>query len=175
LGTGGAVVKTDGTATDISAVEVTHGLTSLINRGELNVSKALRASRLGVGRQTDSENGTLLLESLTDNILVGVEGKVSDEQGRALGAGLVTVRASTRLSFVTGSALLRSVTGFGVVEVDGTAVNLRVFLGFVGSLGAGSLDVLDVTESRNLSKLAGLNESAVFSLTLGSDQSRAQS
>lgn len=90
----------------------------------------------------------MLLESLTDDVLVGVEGKVSDEQSRALGAGLVTVRASTRLSLVTGSALLGSVTGFGVVEVDGTAVNLSVFLGFVGSLGAGSFDVLDVTESR---------------------------
>lgn len=101
----------------------------------------------------------MLLESLTDNVLVGVEGKISDEQGRALGAGLVTVRASTRLSLVTGSALLGSVTGFGVVEVDGTVVNLSVFLGFVGSLGAGSVDVFDVTESRrNLLDIAGPNK-----------------
>jgi hypothetical protein len=40
------------------------------------------------------------------------------------------------------------ITGLGVVEVDGTAVELSVFLGLVGGLGAGSIGILNVTESR---------------------------
>lgn len=147
-GTGSAEVETDGTAVQLGAVEVVEGLASLINRGELHVTEALGAARLGVGGQTDSNNGTRLTEELGDGVLVGTEGNVADKQGVALRAGLVTEVTSASLSAVL--IVVVVVVGraaSGVVEVDLATINLGILLGVVSLGSVGSADVLDITET----------------------------
>jgi hypothetical protein len=148
-GTGSAEVETDGTAVQLGAVEVVEGLASLINRGELYVSEALGAARLGVGGQTDSNNGTRLTEELGDRVLVGTEGDVADKQGVTLRAGLVTEVTSASLSAVLVIVVVVVIgrAASGVVEVDLAAINLGVLLGVVSLGSVGSADVLDITET----------------------------
>jgi hypothetical protein len=146
-GTGSAEVETDGTTVQLGTVEVVEGLASLVNRRELHVTEALGAARLGVGGQTDSNNGTRLTEELRDGVLVGAEGDVANEQGVALGAGLVTEVTSASLSAV----LVVVVVGLGraasgVVEVDLAAIDLSVLLGRVSLGSIRSADVLDITK-----------------------------
>jgi hypothetical protein len=127
---------------------------SLIDGGELDVTEALGTAIIGVGGQTDSENGTLLTEDITESILGGAEGEVANEQSVALGAGGVTEALGTGLSTLT--LLLVVLAASGVVQVDGTAVNLGTLLGLEGLGGIGSVGVLDVTESVGRGRISNL-------------------
>jgi hypothetical protein len=127
---------------------------SLIDGGELDVTEALGTAIIGVGGQTDSQNGTLLTEDITESILGGAEGEVANEQSVALGAGGVTEALGTGLSTLT--LLLVVLAASGVVQVDGTAVNLGTLLGLEGLGGIGSVGVLDVTESVGRGRISNL-------------------
>lgn len=129
---------------------------SLIDGGELDVTEALGTAIVGVGGQTDSENGTLLAEDVTESILGGAEGQVANEQSVALGAGRVTVALGTSLSTVMTTLLLVVLAASGVVQVDGTAVKLRTLLGLEGLGGIGSVGILDVTESVGKGSISNL-------------------
>jgi len=144
-GTGSGEVKTNGTTLNLLTVESTVGSLGLINGGELNVTEALGAAGLLLGRKTNAEDGTLGTEDLVESILSGAEGKVTNEESVTLGAGLVAVGASTVLGTV--STGLGSLAGSSVVKVDGTAVKIGTLLGIHGLGSIDSAVELNVTES----------------------------
>ncbi|PYH79696.1 hypothetical protein BO82DRAFT_125945 [Aspergillus uvarum CBS 121591] len=146
--TGSAEVQTDGTTLKLGTVELVVGSASLVNGRVLNVAEALGAARLGVSGQTDAENGTLSAEELTNGVLVSAEGKVTDEQGVALRAGLVAKVTGTVLSTVAGSTLVVGGTASGIVEVDGAAIDLSALLGLESLSSISSVGELNVTETR---------------------------
>jgi hypothetical protein len=129
---------------------------SLIDGRELDVTEALGTAIVGVGGQTNSQNGTLLAEDITESILGGAEGQVANEQSVALGAGRVTEALGTGLSTVTATLLLVVLAANGVVQVDGTAVNFGTLLGLEGLGGIGSVGVLDITESAGKGRISNL-------------------
>lgn len=143
--TGSAEVKADGAALELLTVEGTVGSLGLLNGAELNVTEALGTTGLGVSGQADAENAALLGEQVADRILGSAEGEVADEESVGLRAGLVTVLAGASLGTVT--TLLLVLAASGVVQVDSTAIELRVLLGGVSLSGIGSVGVLNVTES----------------------------
>jgi hypothetical protein len=130
---------------------------SLIDGRELDVAEALGAAIVGVGGQTDTQDGTLLTEDVTESILGGAEGQVANEQSVALGAGRVTVALGTGLGTVT--TLLVVLAASGVVQVDGTAVDLDTLLGLEGLGGIGSVGILDVTEAVGKRRISILENS----------------
>lgn len=149
VGTGRAVVQADGTAVQVSTVEVSEGLASLVNGRELDVTETLGAARLRVGGKTDAHNVTAGTEHLVNGVLVGAEGQVTNEQSLAFGASLVTERASAGLGALAAVALvLVGGTTSSVVEVDLTTIKLGVLLGRIGLGGVDGVVVLDVSESK---------------------------
>jgi hypothetical protein len=90
-GTGSGEVETDSTTLDLLTIEGTVGSLSLLDGGELNVTEALGAAGLLLGRKTNAEDGTLGTEDLVESILSGAEGKVTNEESVALRAGRVAV------------------------------------------------------------------------------------
>jgi hypothetical protein len=123
------------------------GGASLIDGGELDVAEALGAAVVRVGGQTDTQDGTLLTEDVTEGILCGAEWQVANEQSVALGAGRVTEALGTVLGTVTATRLVLVLAASGVVQVDGTTVNLGTLLGLEGLGGIGYVSVLNVTEA----------------------------
>ncbi|KKA17256.1 hypothetical protein T310_8982 [Rasamsonia emersonii CBS 393.64] len=121
-------------------------MTRLIDGGELDVAVAFGTSRLRIGRQSDAHDFTLVLELLADRILVGAEGDVANEQGVALGAGLVTKGFGPSLSLLLGITVV-GVTGFSKVQVDLATINLGILLALVGLFGIGSVGELDIAET----------------------------
>jgi 3D (Asp-Asp-Asp) domain-containing protein len=119
--------------------------TSLLDGRELDVAEALGAAVVGVGGQADTQDGTLLAEDITESVLGGTEGQVANEESVALGAGGVTEALGTALGTVT--LLLVVLATSGVVQVDGTAIELGTLLGLEGLGSIGSAGVLDVTEA----------------------------
>ncbi len=106
---------------------------------------------LRVGRQTNAGNLGNLAEELADSILLSVEGQVTDEESLALGAESVTVALGTVGGAVTGLGLGR--LGVGVVEVEGTAVNLLALHSLVrlgGRLGVAKVDVAETTAAASV-------------------------
>lgn len=162
-GTGSGEVKTDGTALDLLAVEGGVSSLGLINGGELDVTEALGATGLLLSGETDTEDGTLGTEDLVESILSGAEGKVTNEESVALGAGGVTEGASTVLGAV--STGLGSGAGSSVVKVDGTAVEVGTLLGVHGLNGIGSVDELNVSESAGAAGLTVGDNAAAGELT----------
>lgn len=149
---GGREVKTDSTALELVAVESTVSSLGLIDGRELNVTEALGAAGLLLSGETNSENGALGAEDLVESILSGAEGKVANEESVALGAGLVTIGASTILGAV--GTLGLGLTGSGVVEVDGAAIKIGTLLGLHGLSGIGGAVVLNVAEATGAASLA---------------------
>ena len=100
---------------------------------------------LRVGGKSDAGNLSDLAEELTDGILVNVERQVADKESVALGAEGVAVSLGAVGSTALGVGIGRA--SVGVVEVEGTAVELETLHGLVG-LGA-TLRVVevDVTEA----------------------------
>lgn len=97
--------------------------------------------------QANAHDATAGSEHLADRVLGGAEGEVAQEQGVALGAGLVTERTGASLSPVLTTGVLVGGTASGVIKVDRTAVNLAALLSLVG---LGRVDVVgefNVTES----------------------------
>jgi hypothetical protein len=162
-GAGSREVETDGTTLNLLTVEGTVSSLGLINRSELNVTEAFGATGLLISGETDAEDGTLGTEDLVESILSGAEGKVANEEGVALGAGRVAVRASTVLGAV--STGLGGLTGSGVVEVDGTAVKIGTLLGIHGLDSIGSAVELDVTETAGAASLTVGDDAASGELT----------
>lgn len=106
---------------------------------------------LRVGRQTDAGDLGNLTEEVADSILLSVEGQVTDEQSLALGAESVTVTLGTVGGAVTGLGLGR--LGVGVVEVEGTTVNLLALhslVGLGGRLGVAKIDVAETTAAASV-------------------------
>jgi hypothetical protein len=163
LGTGSAEVETDGTTLDLLTLEGTVGGLGLLNGRELNVTEALGAAGLLLGGQTDAEDAALGTEDLVESILSGTERKVANEEGVALGAGLVTVRTGTGLNTVT--TLLVVLAASGVVKVDGTAVEVGTLLGLHGLSGIGSVGELDVAEATGAARLTVGDNAAAGELT----------
>jgi hypothetical protein len=163
LGTGSAEVETDGTTLDLLTLEGTVGGLGLINGRELNVTEALGAAGLLLGGQTDAEDAALGTEDLVESILSGTERKVANEEGVALGAGLVTVRTGTGLNTVT--TLLVVLAASGVIKVDGTAVEVGTLLGLHGLSGIGSVGELDVAEATGAARLTVGDNAAAGELT----------
>jgi len=98
-----------------------------------------------VGRQANAGDRANGIEELADAVLVDIEGKVTNEEGVALGADGVTVSLGAVRS--TGLGVGIGGLGVGVVEVDGTAINLLALHGLV-RLGAGVRVVeVDVAEA----------------------------
>lgn len=123
------------------------GRASLIDGRELDIAEALGAAVVGVGGQTDTQDGTLLTEDVTEGILSGAEGQVANEESVALGAGRVAEALGTVLGTVTATRLVLVLAASGVVQVDRTTINLGTLLGLVGLGGIGSVGVLNVTEA----------------------------
>lgn len=161
--TGSREVKTDSTALDLLAVESGVSSLGLIDGSELDVTEALGAAGLLLSGETDTEDGTLGTEDLVESILSGGEGKVTNEESVALGAGGVTVGASTVLGAV--STGLGSGAGSGVVKVDGTAIEVGTLLGIHGLNGIGSVDELNVSESAGAAGLTVGDNAAARELT----------
>lgn len=142
-----AEVQADSATVNVDAVQVVVGLAGLVNRRELHVSETLGAARLGVGRQTDAQDATLLTEDLGQRVLVGAEGDVADEQSVTLRAGLVTERTGTSLGAVLATSSVVGWATAGVIKVDLAAIELSVLLLGVGLGGIGAVGELDVAES----------------------------
>lgn len=162
-GTGSGEVKTDGTALDLLAVEGGVSSLGLLDGGELDVTEALGATGLLLSGETDTEDGTLGTEDLVESILSGAEGKVTNEESVALGAGGVTEGASTVLGAV--STGLGSGAGSSVVKVDGTAIEVGTLLGVHGLNGIGSVDELNVSETAGAAGLTVGDNAATGELT----------
>lgn len=175
-GTGRAEVQTHGPAVEISAAELVESGAGLVDRRVLHVTEALGTTGLGVGGQTDAHDATAGSEQLVDGVFVGAEGKVADKEGVTFRAGLVTEGASTSLGAVLAAAglVVGGTTGC-VVEVDLTAVDLGVLLGFVGLGRVGGVGEFDVAESARISMLGQKRKKKIKALTHESDQSHAQS
>lgn len=147
-GAGSAEVETDGTALEVGTVQLVVGLTSLVDRRELDVAKALGTAAVGVGGQTDAHDATAGAKQLAHGVLVGTERNVSNEQGVALRAGLVTKGASTSLLALLAASLVVGRTASCVVEVDSTAVNVSALLSLEGLGRVERIGELDIAESK---------------------------
>jgi hypothetical protein len=154
--TGSAEVQTERTALNVNTLELGVSGTSLLDGGELDVTEALGAAIVRVGGQTDTKDGTLLTEDVTESILGGAEGQVANEESVALGAGRVTKALGTGLSTLAATLLLVVLAANGVVQVDGTAIELGTLLGLEGLGGIGSVGVLDVTEAMKEMRISDL-------------------
>lgn len=134
----------------------------LLNRAVLDVTETLGTAGLGVSRQTDAEDTTVLAEAVTQSVLRGAEGKVTDEQSVTSGTSLVTERAGTVLGTVT---ILVVLTSSGVVKVDGTAVNISTLLSGHSLGGIGSVGELNVTETTGATRVTVSHNAGASELT----------
>jgi len=134
----------------------------LLDGAVLDVTEALGTAGLGVSGQTDAEDTTVLAEAVTESVLRGAEGKVTDEQSVASGASLVTERAGTVLGTVT---ILIVLTASGVVKVDGTAVNISTLLSGHSLGGIGSVGELNVTETTGAARVTVSHNAGASELT----------
>lgn len=128
----------------------------LLDGRVLDVTETLGTARLGVSRQTDTQNSTLLGEDITETVLSSAERQVANEQSVALGASRVAEVTGTLL----GTVVTILLTSGGVVQVDGTAVNLSILLGLVGLGSVGSVGELDVTETAGATRVTVGNNTA---------------
>ena len=135
----------------------------LLNGRVLDVTETLGTTRLGVGGQTDTQNGALLSEDITETVLSSAERKVTNEQSVGLGASRVAEVAGTLLGTVVTTLL----AGSGVVQVDSTVVNLSALLGLVGLGGIGSVGELNVSESTGATRVTVGNNTARALAELG--------
>lgn len=162
-GARGAEVQAQSAALNLIALHGAVGSLGLLDGAVLNVAEALGATRLGVGRQTDTDNAAGLTEAVTESVLGGTEGQVADEQSVAGGAGGVTERAGPVLGTVT--LLLVVLAASSVVKVDGAAIELRALLSGHSLDGIGSVGVLDVAETAGAARLTVGNDTAARELT----------
>lgn len=100
---------------------------------------------LRVSGKSNAGDGSNLGEELTDGVLVNVERQVTDEESIALGAEGVTVSLGAVGSTTLGVGISRA--SVGVVEVEGTAVELETLHGLVGLGAALRVVEVDVTET----------------------------
>lgn len=100
---------------------------------------------LRVGRQTDAGDLGNLGEERADGILLSVERKVTNEKSIALLAADITVALSAVVGAVAGVGL--GGLSVGVVQVEGTTVNLLALHGIVGLGGVLSAVEVNVTET----------------------------
>lgn len=100
-----------------------------------------RGECLRISRESQPDDVTERLKLGLKSSLIGIEGKVGNEDGIRLGRLLVTVGLGAILA---GSGFR---AGSGVVNVEIAAVELSAILGFKSGFGGGSVLVLDVSET----------------------------
>lgn len=114
----------------------------LRNGAELDVSETLGGTSLAVSGQRDTGNLAELAEGLADGLVGRVERKVANEQCVARRATLVTELLGTGSSLV-----LVLLTRLAEVDVEGTAIKVRVVESLLGGLCGFSGAELDVTKA----------------------------
>lgn len=145
LGTGLAVVETDGTVLDVTTL---HGLKSsfgLVDRAKGDITETLGGTSLTVSRQADAHDRSMRSECLGNILLSAVKGEVAKEQCVGRLAELVSIGLATvvgRLVVIAASV--------GKVNIQGTAIELSALLGGIGFGGIGGVNELDITESKSL-------------------------
>jgi hypothetical protein len=137
-------VETDCSATNVGAVESFDSSSSLFDRAESNVSEALQLSRLAVSWERDTGDGSELLEHLGDLIIVGLEGKVTEEYGVTGVALLVTKLVGAVVGEGVAIALR---TRLAEVDVQGAATNLSTLLACVGSDSTVEIGEFNIAEA----------------------------
>lgn len=146
--TGRSEVDADVAAINVLSAQTIKSSLGLLDVGELNVSETLGGTSLTVGGKRDTGNLAVLAESLTDGLVGRVEGEVSDEQSVAGSAALVT-----ELLGAGGTLVLVLRAGLAEVDVQGTAVEVRVVKSLLGRLSSVGGCELNVTETKiNVSK-----------------------
>lgn len=166
--TGLGIIKTDGSAIDVTTVEGLKGLLGILDRVEGHIGEALGATRLPstmlvfanirrvvvigyshISRDTEALDLAGLVEELRDALLAGTEGKVTDEEGVGFGADDIAVLAGAVLS-----ALLGGIAGLrSEVETHVTALKESTGLGIEGllaDLGGVEVDIAEAARATSL-------------------------
>lgn len=159
-------------AANHSTLEVIQCSTSLVNRGELDVTEPLGTAALGVCWQANTNNVSLLGEGLADIVFAGTESDVTNKQRVTLGAGLIPERLCARLSTLARINLV-GITRLCKVEVDGAPVDLGPRLGIVRFLCVFGICEFNIAESGP--ELVKSSQEKRHKLTLASDQTRGRS
>merc|ERR1712098_1006388 len=127
-----SIVKSDGTASNIgTGLSLKSGL-GIINGREGDVSEALGVTSLHISWKSDVDDSSVLTESLTDSVLISIEGQVAQEEsvgGRVLG---VAICLSTALSAVSWWCIR---TRSGEVNIGLATINHATLLGLKSGSG----------------------------------------
>merc|ERR1712098_289001 len=86
-----SIVKSDGTASNIGTGHSLKSGLGIINGREGDVSEALGVTSLHISWKSDVDDSSVLAESLTDSVLISIEGQVAQEEsvgGRVLGVAI---------------------------------------------------------------------------------------
>ena len=142
---GSREVDSDGSASQLLALERLKGGLGLVGVRELDVTEALGGTGLSVSRQSHALHVSVVTESLVDLVLAERVRQSTDVQGVAGRRERVAVGLGSLLGGRGGSSGLR------VVDSDVSAVNLRLVLldGLGGALEVGEGD--ETESSRSLS------------------------
>lgn len=149
--TGSSKVDADVASVNVLAAETVKSSLGLLDGAELNVSEALGGAGVAVGGQRDTSDLTEGAEGLADGVVGRVEGEVANEQCVARRTTLIT-----KLFGASGTLVLVLLARLAEVNVQSTAVEVRVVESLLGSLRLISVAELDVSETRRgLAKFTG--------------------
>lgn len=155
-------VDTNATAGDVNTVTGLESSSGLLDGIEVNVSETLQVTALTVSREGDTADGAIWLESLHDELVVGLERHVTEEEGVGWCAALVTELASTGGCEAVGVVGLWW-AGSAEVDVELAAIKGGTLLCGVCLGGVVSIGELDVSESLGATRFAvSDNASAAF-------------
>lgn len=148
--TGSGIVDADVATSDILTVQSIKSGSCLLLGTEVDIAEALDGASVAICGQRDASDVAILGEDLLDALVGAVERKVTEEQGVAGSATLVTVLVGT----IIGLASVRLLAGGAEVDVQLAAIELvLVHLG-LSLRGISNLSELNVSEALGATSLA---------------------
>jgi hypothetical protein len=141
--TGSCEVDADVASINVLAAQTVKSSLGLLDGSELNVSETLGGAGVAVGGQGDTVDLTEGAEGLADGVVGRVKREVANEQCVARLAALVTKLLGTR-----GAVIRLLLTRLAEVDVQSTAVEVRVVESLLGSLRLSSIAELNVSETK---------------------------
>lgn len=136
------VVKTNWSRANVSPL---HGLKrslSLIDGSKGYVTETLWLTSLTISWETDTHDGTVRRECLSNGLLSNVERQVAEEESVGWLTDLITVRLTTI------SLIWLRWTWVGEVDVKRTAIKLETLFGGVSGSSVCGIDEFNVAETR---------------------------
>jgi hypothetical protein len=113
---------------------------------------------LRVGGQANADDLAALAEEFADGVLVNAERQVADEEGVALGADGIAMLLSTVEGTGLGSRVGRAAVG--IVEVEGTAIEVLAIHSLVGNLSLLTSGEVDVAKALAAASVLVVNDTS---------------